>query len=178
VPSHAPAGSGGALSPNLCIERTSSSVLHTLRAAAHVKRWAAQTVDPRYHPRMNSTPINSPVAPAAAGGYSQALEVKGVQRLLFISGQIPESVDGEAPDGFHAQARLVWANVLAQLEAAGMSINNLVKVTTFLSSREYAIANREVRQEALGTHAPALTVISAGIFDERWLLEIEAIAAE
>ena len=100
-----------------------------------------------------------------------------MQRLLFISGQIPESVNGEVPEGFRAQARLVWANVLAQLEAAGMSINNLVKITTFLSSREYAIANREVRQETLGTHAPALTVIIAGIFDEKWLLEIEAIAA-
>jgi 2-iminobutanoate/2-iminopropanoate deaminase len=126
---------------------------------------------------MNSTPINSPGAPAAAGGYSQALEVQGAQRFLFISGQIPESVTGEVLEGFRSQAKLVWANVLAQLETAGMSINNLVKVTTFLSSREYAIANREVRQEALGTHAPALTVIIAGIFDERWLLEIEAIAA-
>jgi 2-iminobutanoate/2-iminopropanoate deaminase len=54
---------------------------------------------------------------------------------------------------------------------------NLVKVTTFLSSREYAIANREVRNEVLGTHSPALTVIITGIFDEKWLLEIEAVAA-
>jgi 2-iminobutanoate/2-iminopropanoate deaminase len=73
---------------------------------------------------MNSTSINSPVAPAASGGYSQALEVKGVQRLLFISGQIPESVNGEVPEGFRAQAKLVLDNVRAQLEAAGMSIDN------------------------------------------------------
>jgi 2-iminobutanoate/2-iminopropanoate deaminase len=126
---------------------------------------------------MNSTPINSPTAPTAAGGYSQALEVQGAKRLLFISGQIPESVNGQVPEGFRAQAKLVWANVLAQLEAAGMSVNNLVKVTTFLSSREYALPNREARQEALGAHAPSLTVIIAGIFDEKWLLEIEAIAA-
>ena len=72
---------------------------------------------------------------------------------------------------------MAWRNVIAQLEAAGMSIGNLVKVTTFISSREFAIANREVRQEVLQGHAPALTVIISDIFDEKWLLEIEAIAA-
>jgi 2-iminobutanoate/2-iminopropanoate deaminase len=58
-----------------------------------------------------------------------------------------------------------------------MSVANLVKVTVFLSSRDYALANREIRQEVLGSHAPALTVIITGIFDEKWLLEIEATAA-
>ena len=100
-----------------------------------------------------------------------------MQRFLFVSSQIHASVSGEVPEGFQARAKLVWANVLAQFEAAGMSVNNLVKVTTFLSSREYAIPNREARQEALGKHAPAPTVIIAGIFDDKWLLEIEAIAA-
>ncbi len=57
-----------------------------------------------------------------------------------------------------------------------MSVENLAKVTIFLSSREHATPNREVRTEFLGTHAPALTVIIAGIFDPRWLLEIEAYA--
>ena len=127
---------------------------------------------------MKLTRINSPAAPTAAGGYSQALDVQGARRLLFISGQVPASAAGEVPEGFAAQARLAWANVFLQLEAAGMSVGNLVKVTTFLSSRDYALQNREARQEALGTHAPALTVIIAGIFDEKWLLEIEAIAAE
>jgi hypothetical protein len=59
---------------------------------------------------------------------------------------------------------------------ADMTIGNLVKVTIFLSDRKYALENRQARQEALGDHAPALTVIIAGIFDEAWLLETEAIA--
>jgi 2-iminobutanoate/2-iminopropanoate deaminase len=126
---------------------------------------------------MKLTSINSPCAPQSAGGYSQAVDIFGVQRLLFVSGQIPETVTGNVPGEFSAQARLVWQNVIAQLEAAGMSIGNLVKVTMFLSSREFAAANREVRREVLQGHAPALTVIITGIFDEKWLLEIEAIAA-
>ena len=125
---------------------------------------------------MNLTPFNSPAAPQPLGGYSQALLVDGAQRLLFISGQVPESASGEVPADFKAQARLAWSNVMAQLEAAAMSVENLAKVTIFLSSREYALPNREVRAEVLRGHAPALTVIITGIFDPKWLLEIEAYA--
>lgn len=127
---------------------------------------------------MLTKAFNAPSAPKPAGGYCQALEISGEQRILFISGQIPETAQGEIPSDFRAQARLAWGNVFAQLEAAGMTVANLVKVTTFLSSRDYALPNREIRKEVLGGHAPALTVIITGIFDERWLLEIEAIAAQ
>jgi len=121
--------------------------------------------------------VNSSTSPAPAGGYSQAVEVVGAQRLLFVSGQIPETVTGEVPTDFPTQARIAWRNVIAQLHAADMSVANLVKVSVFLSSRDYALANREIRQEVLGSHAPAMTVIITGIFDEKWLLEIEATAA-
>jgi 2-iminobutanoate/2-iminopropanoate deaminase len=68
--------------------------------------------------------------------------------------------------------------VLAQIGAAGMTAANLIKVTNFLSSRKFATMNREIWQEALGAHSLALTVIITGIFDEKWLLEIDAVAAE
>ena len=125
---------------------------------------------------VKSTSINSSSAPIATGGYSQAVQLESFSKILFISGQIPENLDGSVPAGFEAQAQLVWQNVIAQLSAAGMSVSNLVKVTTFLSSREFAVQNRVARQTALGNHAPALTVIVTGIFDSNWLLEIEAIA--
>lgn len=126
---------------------------------------------------MKLIQINAASASQTSGGYSQAIEVSEFQRLLFISGQIPESATGKVPLGFPAQAELVWSNICAQLHAADMTVANLVKVTTFLSSREYAATNSEVRRSVLGTHTPALTVIISGIFDEQWLLEIEAIAA-
>ena len=126
---------------------------------------------------MKITPVNSNSAPLALGGYSQALAVSDARRFLFVSGQIPESRAGELPGDFKSQAALAWANVFAQLAAADMTAANLVKVTIYLASREYALQNREARQAALGSHAPALTVVIAGIFDARWLLEIEAIAA-
>lgn len=90
---------------------------------------------------------------------------------------MPESSGGEQVLDFEGQAKLVWHNVNAQLEAANMSVTNLVKVTTYLASREHTKANREVREVFPGSHLPALTVIVTGIFEEQWLIEVDAIAA-
>lgn len=127
---------------------------------------------------MQITPFNAPDAPQAAGGYSQAIEITGTNRLVFVSGQIPVAADGSVPTGFEDQARLVWRNVELQLRATGMALENIIKVTTFLSERRYRDASRAIRQEVMGDLAPALTVIICDIFDDAWLLEIEAIAAD
>jgi enamine deaminase RidA (YjgF/YER057c/UK114 family) len=82
-----------------------------------------------------------------------------------------------SPTSFKEQCRLAWSNIDAQLRAAGMSLDNLVKVTTFLADRKYGIENGAVRRDVLGDRRPSLTVIIAGIFDDAWLLEIEAVAA-
>jgi 2-iminobutanoate/2-iminopropanoate deaminase len=119
---------------------------------------------------MKLRSINAESAPPVVGGYSQALEVTGSTRRLYISGQIPIAKDGTVPGTFAEQASF------AQLAAADMTVENLVKVTIFLSDRKYGMENREVRQRALGKHAPALTVFITGIFDDAWLLEIEALA--
>jgi 2-iminobutanoate/2-iminopropanoate deaminase len=114
-------------------------------------------------------------------GWSYALAheitVPTVTRVLYISGQVPEDENGQVPAGFGDQCRLAWANVEAQLRAAGMTLDHLVKVTVFLADREHRQENYRVRQEVLGDRSPALTIIITGIYDERWLLEIEGIAA-
>jgi 2-iminobutanoate/2-iminopropanoate deaminase len=126
---------------------------------------------------MKRESIESAKAPPAVGGYAQAVTLEGAKRIIFISGQIPVDREGHMPAGFADQARLAWRNLEAQLEAAGMSLDDLVKVTIFLSDRRYGLENRQVRQEVLGARSPALTVIITGIFDEAWLLEIEGVAA-
>jgi 2-iminobutanoate/2-iminopropanoate deaminase len=126
---------------------------------------------------MKLTKIDAPNAPVPAGGYVQAMEVANASRLLFISGQVPDTIDGATPSDFEAQARLIWANLIAQLNAADMTLDNLVKVTFFLSDRKYIDGYRKVRQEVLQGRTVALTTIITGIFDEKWLMEIEAIAA-
>lgn len=126
---------------------------------------------------MEKRKFNAADAPLPVGGYSQAIEVRSVERTLYVSGQVPVTADGTLPTTFAEQARLAWRNVEAQLNAADMSLDNLVKVTIFLSDRSFAMENRTVRAEVLKDRAPAMTVIIARIFDSAWLLEIEAIAA-
>jgi 2-iminobutanoate/2-iminopropanoate deaminase len=121
--------------------------------------------------------VNAPDAPQTSGRYSQAVEVMGATRTLYVSGQIPLDAQGHVPAAFADQAKLTWANIEAQLRAAGMDLGNIVKVTTFLGDRAYAEENSRIRREALGELAPALTVIICGIYDPAWLLEIECVAA-
>lgn len=109
--------------------------------------------------------------------YAQACEVSGFQRLLFISGQVPADADDKVPPDYRSQYRLAWKNVEVQLKAAGMPFDNLLKVTIFLSDRRYIAESGGLRAEILGNRSPALTIIIAGIYDEAWLLEIEAVAA-
>ncbi len=125
---------------------------------------------------MKTRSLNAPDAPAPVGGYAQAVDVTGAQRMLFVSGQIPVAKDGTVPNGFEAQCRQAWANLKAQLQAADMTLDNVVKITMFLADRKDGLVSRAIRQEMLGDRRPALTVIITGIFDAAWLLEIEAIA--
>ncbi|WP_185069766.1 RidA family protein [Nonomuraea jabiensis] len=111
------------------------------------------------------------------GGYVHSYEITAPARVVHVSGQIPVTADGTVPEGFAAQCRQVWANVAAVLAHHDMVLADLVKVTTFLSDRAYRAENSAIRREILGDHSPALTVIITGIYDEAWLLEIEAIAA-
>jgi 2-iminobutanoate/2-iminopropanoate deaminase len=126
---------------------------------------------------MPFTRHNPDTVPPPLGGYSQSLELPPGARLLFISGQIPERHGEGVPVGFLQQCEAVWDNIEANLAAAGMEISDLVKVTTYLTSRDQVTVNREVRQRRLGQTTPALTVVIAETLDPRWLLEIEAIAA-
>jgi len=126
---------------------------------------------------VHLSPVDPVSVPEATGGYVNALEVEGASRLLFVSGQIPQTRDGHVPAGIEDQCRLVWKNLMLTLEEAGMGVTNLVKITTFLSDREHAAVNTAVRQDVLGDHRPSLTVIITGIWDPAWLVEIEAIAA-
>ena len=126
---------------------------------------------------FNLRPLTGNGSPPVEGSYPQAVEVTAPTRWLYLSGQIPVAPDGSLPADFTGQCEQVWSNIETQLAAAGMTLDNLVKVTTFLSDRSHALENREVRIRRLAGRQPALTVIITGIFDEAWLVEIEAVAA-
>ena len=126
---------------------------------------------------MRITGHNPGSVNAPADGYSMGLEVAGYDRLLFISGQVPAGPDGAVPDGFEAQCEPAWRNILEVLKCAGLGVGDLVKVTTFLTGKSQAAANRAIRGRFLGDARPASTVVIAETLDPEWLLEIEAVAA-
>jgi enamine deaminase RidA (YjgF/YER057c/UK114 family) len=126
-----------------------------------------------------ATTIHNPASvPAPVGNYALALGVPSARRLVFVSGQVPERLDGSIPSEFADQCRLVWAHVKSCLEEAGLSLDHVVKVTTFLTRIGDADVNSVIRREILGAHQPALTVMVATTLDPRWLIELEVIAAE
>jgi 2-iminobutanoate/2-iminopropanoate deaminase len=112
--------------------------------------------------------------PVAA--YTQAIEVSDATRTLYISGQVGVRADGSIPDDVVEQSRLAWLNLEAQLKAAGMTLDNLVKITTILPNCGDLAFAREGRSKVLGNRKPASTLIVGGLADPTWKIEIEGVA--
>ena len=72
-------------------------------------------------------------------GYSQAIKVSGAQTILFLAGQVSYEKDGTAKHrgDFTAQARNVLSCVKALVEAGGGTLDNVVKITTFVTDVRY-----------------------------------------
>ncbi len=108
------------------------------------------------------------------GGYVAGIAATG--GFLFVSGQTPEGPDGTSSGDPEEQFRQIWRNVSAVLAGAGVGVDALVRVRTFLASRDHRELNSRVRREVLALHEPALTVVICQLYDEGWITEIEAVA--
>jgi 2-iminobutanoate/2-iminopropanoate deaminase len=125
---------------------------------------------------MQRRDINAPDAPAPAGTYTQAVEITGATRTVYISGQVGIDTAGKIPDDIAGQSKLVWANLQAQLRAAGMTLDNVVKITTILTDLGNMMEARRIRSEVMGDRRPASTLIVGGLANPAWKVEVEAIA--
>ena len=113
-------------------------------------------------------------APEAIGPYSQAMKVGG---LVFTSGQIainPASGTVEATT-IEGQTEQVCKNLCAVLEAAGTSIDKVVKTTCFLSDMADFAAFNEVYAAHI-TSAPARSCVAVKTLPKGVLVEVEVIA--
>ena len=106
-----------------------------------------------------------------------AMEVRGAERLLFVSGTMGLDADGRPGASLDEQLELVWANIRAILASAGMTLEHVVRVTSYLRDVSYAAANATARVQALGGRAVPTTAIVVQTLDSAWLVEIEVIAA-
>ena len=112
-------------------------------------------------------------------GYTQAIKVTGAQSIVFISGQ----VDYDAKGGpghmgdFAGQARATLQALKAQVEAAGGTMENIVKLNTYLVDVRHRTELAAIREEFFGKKAPASTLIGVtALAVPGWMIEIEAIA--
>ena len=97
--------------------------------------------------------ISTTNAPAAIGPYSQAIEANG---FVFASGQIPVNpATGEIPAGIETQAEQVMTNMKNLLEAAGTSMENVVKTTVFIKSMDDFATINGIYSKYFEKHCPA-----------------------
>ena len=112
-------------------------------------------------------------------GYSQTIKVTGAQTILFISGQVAYTEKGQPahPGDFAAQARATFAALKAQVEAGGGTVDNIVKLNTYLVDIRHRTELAAIREEFLGKKAPASTLVGVtALAMPGWLIEVEAIA--
>ncbi len=126
--------------------------------------------------------MNSEISPAAiaapAANYAHAILVESPQRTLHMSGVVPTSPDGTVPQGLHEQTEVVWANIVAILAEASMTVRDIVSITTYVVNSEPLADIMAVRDRVLGGHLVASTLVTVpALARPAWRLEIAVIAA-
>jgi 2-iminobutanoate/2-iminopropanoate deaminase len=122
-------------------------------------------------------PIRTDAAPAPFQGapYSQAIKTDG---LVFVSGQVALAPGAQelVPGGIAEQTEQVFANLRAILEAAGSSLERIVKTTVFLQSFDDFAGMNEVYARHVGCVPPARSTFEVSKLPSGALVEIEAVA--
>ena len=125
---------------------------------------------------MSKKTIHTDGAPAAIGTYSQAVEAGG---LVFLSGQIPlvpetmEIVEGD----FTARARQVFTNLQAVADAAGGNLNDIVKLTIFLTDLDNFATVNAVMEDFFDAPYPARAAVGVASLPKGVDVEADAILA-
>jgi enamine deaminase RidA (YjgF/YER057c/UK114 family) len=114
---------------------------------------------------------------STGGDWVHAMEVSGAGRLLFVSGTMGLRPDFSAPETLEEQLECVWNNLRAILASAEMTVDNIVRLTSYLRDASYAEANARARIAALGERLIPTTAIIAQTLEPDWLIELEIIAA-
>jgi reactive intermediate/imine deaminase len=122
------------------------------------------------------TAVSTPQAPAAIGPYSQAVRVGD---LLFVSGQIPlDPATGQIVDGdVRAQTERVFKNIAAIVEAAGGTMDQIVRVGVFLTDLSDFAAMNDVFGKQFTAPFPARATVQVSRLPRDVKVEIDAIVS-
>ncbi len=125
---------------------------------------------------MSKQIIHTDAAPAAVGPYSQAVAAVG-SKTVYLSGQIGlEPATGElVAESFEAQVRQAFANLKAVVAAAGGTLDNVVKLTLFLTDLGKFAAANAIMAELIPQPFPARSTIGVASLPKGAQFEVEAI---
>ena len=111
--------------------------------------------------------------------YSQAVKITDGKAMLYIAGQVAYDKDG-APahrGDIKGQAREAFRSIKALVEAQGGTLDNVVKINTYVTDARYRPEFRAIREEFFGVKAPASTMVEvSALAHPDYLIEVEAIA--
>jgi enamine deaminase RidA (YjgF/YER057c/UK114 family) len=131
---------------------------------------------------MSNTKINPVSLRIPTKAYSQGVLVPcGDSNLLFITGQLPQNVDGDIMhiDDVDAQTRLVFNRISEILKEAGMSFDDVVKLQIYVKDISYAKTVSSIRNELFSVSKPASTLVEvSGFVKDGCSLEIDAVASK
>jgi 2-iminobutanoate/2-iminopropanoate deaminase len=124
---------------------------------------------------MKREAVQTDNAPKAIGPYAQAIIANG---LVYTAGQIPidPATGNFVEGGISAQTRRVMENLKAVLEAAGSSLDRVVKTTVFLRNMSNFAAMNEVYTEYFADAKPARSTVAVAELPRGALIEIDLIA--
>lgn len=119
--------------------------------------------------------IKTLAAPGAIGPYSQAVQIGD---FIYTSGQIPvNSTTGDIPEGIENQTQQSLENIQAILVEAGLTMENIVKMTVFLKDMNHFNQVNEVYASFFKEPYPARSAVEVARLPKDVLIEIEAIAS-
>lgn len=123
--------------------------------------------------------FNPSTLPKPGGNYSHGCEIPAGARGLVIAGQVGIKPDGTLAETIEDQCEWAFRNILGVLEAAQMRPSDIIKLSTFVTDRDFGRAFVDARALVLGNVRPPSTfLVVAGLGQPDWLIEIEATAAK
>jgi 2-iminobutanoate/2-iminopropanoate deaminase len=126
---------------------------------------------------MNVAVKPTTIAPPAAN-YAHAMVSPANSRMLHTCGVVPVEPNGTVPEALADQATVVWANVTAILQEAGMAIGDIVSMTTYVVVGHPLADVMAARDAALAGHLAASTLLVVPeLARPEWKLEMAVIAA-
>lgn len=122
----------------------------------------------------NPETVHAPIA-----SYTHQIEIQGPERLLVISGQVGRTIEGVVPEDPLEQLDLALENLIRNLHAAQMNVQDLVKLTFYLVGEMDAAQRREILAAHLKGHQPCTTLLYVvALASPAYKVELDAWASK